>query len=167
MAVITTLSIIATIYVVYCFIYARYVVRWAICAGSHRGNGNDPKAEPMYNYYCSWMYEFGTRTNVWQCKNRQGSSLMQLNYPREKHTHTQPKVVNAQLTQFMPPPGTHTKVKSGVSLRCARSMPVHTSHYSRLEKPTIPIATQRRLPHIGLYTFFSPSPRFLLLKRPT
>ena len=25
-------------------------------------------------------------------------------------------------------------------------MPVHTSHYSRLEKPTIPIATQGRLP---------------------
>ena len=29
------------------------------------------------------------------------------------------------------------KVKSGVSLQCARSIPVHTSHYSRLEKPTI------------------------------
>ena len=42
----------------------------------------------------------------------------------------------------------HIRVKSGVSLRCARSMPVHTSHYSRLEKPTISIATQGRLPRI-------------------
>ena len=42
----------------------------------------------------------------------------------------------------------HIKVKSGVSLRCARSIPVHTSHYSDLEKPTIPLATQERLPRI-------------------
>ena len=34
----------------------------------------------------------------------------------------------------------HINVKSGVSLRCARSRPVHTSHYSRLKKPNIPIA---------------------------
>ena len=42
----------------------------------------------------------------------------------------------------------HIKMKSGVSLRCARSIPVHTSHYSRLEKPTIPLATEERLPRI-------------------
>ena len=36
----------------------------------------------------------------------------------------------------------HVKVESGVSLRCARSMPVHTSHDSHLEKRTIiPLAT--------------------------
>ena len=35
----------------------------------------------------------------------------------------------------------HIIVISGVSLRCARSIPVHTSHYSRLGKPTIPLAT--------------------------
>ena len=34
---------------------------------------------------------------------------------------------------------------SGVGLRCARSILVRTSHYSRLEKPTIPLATQERL----------------------
>ena len=33
-------------------------------------------------------------------------------------------------------------MKSGVTLRCARSILVHTSHYSRLEKTTIPLATQ-------------------------
>ena len=42
----------------------------------------------------------------------------------------------------------HIKVKSGVRLRCARSIPAYTSHYSRLEKPTIPLATQERLPRI-------------------
>ena len=75
-------------------------------------------------------------------------------YPREKHT--QPKVVhgvyitadaiNSCLHQK------HIKVKLGVSLRCARSMPVHTSHYSRLQKPTIPIATRGRLPRIPYST---------------
>ena len=28
---------------------------------------------------------------------------------------------------------------------------MHTSHYSRLEKPTIPLATQERLPRIRVY----------------
>ena len=56
----------------------------------------------------------------------------------------------SQLTLFMPPPETY-KVNSGVNLRCARSMPVHTSHYSRLEKLTIPIATQERLPCTSKY----------------
>ena len=39
------------------------------------------------------------------------------------------------LTQFMPPPEKRNKVKSGVSLRCARCILAHTSHYSRLKKP--------------------------------
>ena len=43
------------------------------------------------------------------------------------------------------------KVESGVSLRCARSILVHTSHYSRLKKPTTPLATQKRLPRTGVY----------------
>ena len=40
----------------------------------------------------------------------------------------------------------YKKVKSGVSLRCARSILVHAFHYSRLEKPTIPLAARTRLP---------------------
>ena len=40
------------------------------------------------------------------------------------------------------------KVNSGVSQRCARSIPVHTSHYSCLQKPTTPFPTQERLPRI-------------------
>ena len=47
----------------------------------------------------------------------------------------------------------HIKVKSEVSQRCARSIPVHTSHYSRLGKPTIPLANQERLPRI-YYTWY-------------
>ena len=43
----------------------------------------------------------------------------------------------SHLTQFMPPPETYKRKKSGFSLRCARSRPVHTSHYSRLEKPNM------------------------------
>ena len=53
----------------------------------------------------------------------------------------------SQLTQFMPPPGTQI-VKSGASLRCARSILVHASDYSRRKKPTISLATQGRLPRI-------------------
>ena len=55
------------------------------------------------------------------------------NTPEKKH---KPKVVHldyiSQLTQFMPPPETYTS-ESGVSLRCARSILLHTSHYSRLK----------------------------------
>ena len=52
-------------------------------------------------------------------------------YPREKHK--QPKVVHAYITADAIHASTRNiKVKSGVSLRCARSIPVHTSHYSRL-----------------------------------
>ena len=47
----------------------------------------------------------------------------------------------------------HIKVKSGVSLRCARSIPVHRSHYSRMEKPTKTLANQERLPRI-YYTWY-------------
>ena len=43
----------------------------------------------------------------------------------------------------MPPPETY-KSEIGSSLRCARSRPVYTSHYSHLEKPNIPLATQAR-----------------------
>ena len=49
----------------------------------------------------------------------------------------------------------HIKVKSGVSLRCARPRLVHTSHYPRLEKPTIPIATQGRLPRVYYAQYLS------------
>ena len=38
----------------------------------------------------------------------------------------------------------HIKVKSGVSLRCARSIPVRTSHYSCLEKMTTYTACHSR-----------------------
>ena len=53
----------------------------------------------------------------------------------------------------MPPPEEYKTVKSGVSLRCARSILVHTSHYSRLKKPTTPLATQKRLPRV-YYTWY-------------
>ena len=59
-----------------------------------------------------------------------------------------PKVVHACITADAIHASTRNmKVKSGVSLlRCARSVLVHTSHYSRLEKSTIPLATQEKLP---------------------
>ena len=40
------------------------------------------------------------------------------------------------------------KIKSGVSLQCARFILVHTTHYLRLEKPAILLATHKRLPRI-------------------
>ena len=48
----------------------------------------------------------------------------------------------------MPPPETYKSEKSGVILRyaSARSILVHTSHYSRLEKLTLPLATRESLP---------------------
>ena len=48
----------------------------------------------------------------------------------------------SQLTQFMPPPKTYKSEDGSQSTMCQ----VHTTHYSRLEKPTIPLATQERLP---------------------
>ena len=54
----------------------------------------------------------------------------------------------SQLTQFMPPPETYKRVKSGVSPRSARSILAHTSHYLRLAKPTIRLPTQEGLPRI-------------------
>ena len=42
----------------------------------------------------------------------------------------------------------YTEVKSGATLRCARSILVHTSHYSRLEKATIQLVTKKRPPPI-------------------
>ena len=55
-------------------------------------------------------------------------------YPRENHT--QPKVVHTYITADAIHANTqkHIKAKSGVSLRCARSILVHTSRYSRLKK---------------------------------
>ena len=48
-----------------------------------------------------------------------------------------PKVVHAYITADAIHASTKTtKMKSGVSLRCARSILVHMSYYSRLEKPT-------------------------------
>ena len=69
------------------------------------------------------------------------------NTPGKKH---KPKVVHAYITADASHASARNihKVKSGVSLRCARSILVHTSHYSCLEKPTIPLATQERLPRI-------------------
>ena len=70
------------------------------------------------------------------------------NTPR-KNTHNPRWYTHiSQLTQFMPPPETYKSEIGSQYLRCARSRPVHTSHYSRLEKPNIPIATQGRLPRI-------------------
>ena len=42
----------------------------------------------------------------------------------------------------------HKEVKAVASLRCARSILVHTFHHSRRRKPNIPLATQERLPRI-------------------
>ena len=74
-------------------------------------------------------------------------------YPREQtqtnqrwYTHTsQPTRIhhsrrNSCLRQE------HKKMRLRVSLLCARSILGHPSHSSRLEKPTIPLATQERRP---------------------
>ena len=56
-------------------------------------------------------------------------------YPRDK-TQTKPKVVHAYIIADAIHASARKiiKVKSGVSPRCARSILVHTSHYSRLKK---------------------------------
>ena len=75
-------------------------------------------------------------------------------YPREKHKQNQKWYTHISLqTQFMPSPKEFETVKSGVSLRCARSILVHTSHYSRLKTPTTLLATQKGLPCI-YYTWY-------------
>ena len=52
----------------------------------------------------------------------------------------------SQLKQFMPPPETYKSEIGSQSTMCQVYVYlVHTSHYSRLEKPTIPLATQERL----------------------
>ena len=84
-----------------------------------------------------------------------GQALVTLelrNTPGKKH---KPKVVHAYITADAINASGRSiqKVKSGVSLRCARSILLHTSHYSRLEKPTIRLATQKRLPRI-YYTWY-------------
>ena len=65
------------------------------------------------------------------------------NTPREKtqptrrwYTHT------SQLTQFMPPPEKYKSEIGSQPAMCQVHVLVHTSHYSRLEKPTIPLAPQ-------------------------
>ena len=65
-------------------------------------------------------------------------------YPRRKTQTNQRWYTHiSQLTQFMPPPETINRESAydvpGLSIL------VHTSHYSRLGKPTIPFATQERL----------------------
>ena len=63
-------------------------------------------------------------------------------YPRKK-TQTKPKVLHAY---YIIAGTIHTstrkvwKKKSGVSLRCARSILLHSSHYSRLKITTTPLA---------------------------
>ena len=72
-----------------------------------------------------------------------------------KKTQTKAKVVHANTTAD----ATHASarnvqnVESEVSLRCARPILVHTSHYSRLKIPTTPVATQKILPGI-YYTWY-------------
>ena len=79
------------------------------------------------------------------------------NTPKIKHEQNQKRYAHiSKLTQFLPPPEKYKKVKSGVGLRCARSILVHTSHYSRLKKPDYTACrTQRRLPriHYTCYTY--------------
>ena len=67
------------------------------------------------------------------------------NTPGRKH---KPKVVHAYITAEAIHASARNilKVKSGDGLRCVRSILVHTVHYSRLEKPTIPLATQKKIP---------------------
>ena len=79
----------------------------------------------------------------------QAPDTLELRNSLGKNTN-QTKVVHAYITADAIHTSTRNiyKVKSGVSLRCVRSILVHTSHYSRLEKPTIPLATQERLPRI-------------------
>ena len=68
------------------------------------------------------------------------------NTPGKKHKQT--RGVHAYITADAVHASArkYEKMKLGVSLRCARSILVHTSHFSCLGKPTIPLATQKRLP---------------------
>ena len=62
-------------------------------------------------------------------------------YPREKtRTNQRWYTHRSQLTQFMPPPKTYKSEIGNQPTMCQVHILVHTSHYSRLEKPTIPIA---------------------------
>ena len=92
------------------------------------------------------------------CGHRTGSSHSGAEeYPREKNTN-KPKVVHAYITAdaFHASARNIYKVKSGVSLRCARSILVNTSHYSRLEKPwgsdRINVRLWHRTAPLPLYT---------------
>ena len=57
------------------------------------------------------------------------------------------------MTQLMPPQEQYVIVKSGGSLRLARSTLVHASHNSCLRTPTTSLATQKRLPRTH-YTWY-------------
>ena len=74
--------------------------------------------------------------------------------PQRKNT-IKPKVVHAYIAGDAIHACTKNiqKVKSGVSLRCARSILVHTSHYSRLEKPTI--YSYRLPPNIDYHVYIA------------
>ena len=72
-------------------------------------------------------------------------------YPRKKHEQTKggariPGI--SQLTQFMPPPETYKSEIGSQPTMCQVRTGVYVSLHSRLEKPTIPLATQERLPRI-------------------
>ena len=54
----------------------------------------------------------------------------------------------SQLTQFMLPPETYKSEIGSQSTMCQVHTSAYPSHYPCLEKPTIPIATQERLPRI-------------------
>ena len=72
-------------------------------------------------------------------------------HPRGKTQTTQRWYTHiSQLTQFMPPPETY-KSEIGISLRCARSIPVHTSHYSRLENRVYRLPPRKDY-HVYSYT---------------
>ena len=79
----------------------------------------------------------------------QAPGTLELRNTLGKNTN-KPKMVRAYITADAIHASTtkHIEVKTGVSLRCARSILVHTSHYSRLGKPIISLATQERLPRI-------------------
>ena len=69
-------------------------------------------------------------------------------YPRKKTHNPRWYTHISQLTQFMPPPETYKSEIGSQSTMCQVQAGAYTLHYSRLEKPNIPIATQGRLPRI-------------------
>ena len=77
-------------------------------------------------------------------------------YPRKNiRTQTKPNLIHAYIIADAVHASARKiqKVKSGVSLRRARSISLHTSHHSRVEKTTTPLATQTRRPRT-CYTWY-------------